>query len=403
MRKNDDNKASRAAGGKVFGTLQVLGSDGQDYICKCLKCGYQDRYNKYNLENGSIKYCRRCKKFNGIELGKVNKRGLKVAGYKAGNDGDILVLAFCTRCKNERYMTKTEFKDGAGCKACSIQSRSGFVDEEDNKRADSGKMLTKAQAKEQANGQDGKTERERDKERAAEEKKVESRFEKAGLLNRDYVGQVFMGMEVLEQTVIKGRMMSKLRCCYCRAIKIVPLVDVIRNTITCDECGDRPYRFECPKCNGFLSRQTYMLGGVLKENNSFSITRRELYGGGKLVCPKCNKTINLVEEANKEDLVQTQRILLENMDTEKYGSYKQINQATSLAMSSEIAYVGRDGKPRFNCLCLKHKRTLSLRADEMQAYTHEQCDNPYMKAVPLMKKKEEKKKKSIGEDDQFYY
>lgn len=377
-----------------FGTLEVIREDGQDYICRCNKCNTIDKYNKYALKNGSIKNCRQCKKIKGIEIGTVNKKGLQIKGYRENNN-TLEVLVTCLNCAKEFYITKDQFKSDINCKYCS------------------GKILKKASLLLNNKNEKNKTESSnpkklddtnKQKELAAKKlKELETEYSKKGLLTKDYTGQVVNGLQIIEQSIFKGDHICKCKCSYCNEVKISKLVLVLDGQIKCDNCKDNDYKFECPKCSQKLSRQTQYLGGVLKENNVFKITRAKLYSGEKLKCPTCGNIINLVEEANKADLVDTQRLLLETMDTSKYGDYEKINQTTGLAVSSKIAYIGRDGIARKNCLCLKHRKTLCLSDQQIKNYCHELCDNNFIKAVPLMKKIEPKKQKKQGEDNCFYY
>lgn len=376
-----------------FGTLEVIGEDGQDYICKCTRCGKTDKYNKYALRSGSIKNCRQCKLFKGIEVGTTNKKGLTVKGYANGNDNKLKVLVTCSKCSNDFYITKEQFKSDIDCLMCKKQklgtAKKSIIDTMKKSNNNINNKIEK---------QVNEVKKKDDKERI---KELEDSYNKKGLLNKDYTGQVINGMQIVEQSLHNGSYMCKCRCSHCNEVKIERLAVVLDGNIQCDNCKDSPYRFECPKCSQKLSRQTQYIGGVIKENNVFKITRAKLFSGDNIQCPTCGNTINLVEEAHKSDLIDTQRILLATMDTNKYGEYEKINQALGLAISSKVAYIGRDGLQRKNCLCLKHRKTLCLSEKQIKDYNHELCSSNNIKAVQLMKKVEPKKKKS--DDDYFYY
>lgn len=384
----------------IYGNLGVLKEEGKFYICQCSKCGAVDRYNKYALQNGNIKQCRHCKKFNGIEIGRVNENKLKVKGHREGEKG-IEVLVQCLKCSNEFFVTKEEFKAGIGCKACktkkliSPKSQLKKLVNEDTPEVEE-KQINNTEEQE-------KVVENTKKQKEEQIKELEEQYNKKGLLTKDYTGQVINGMQIIEQSIYKGSHICKCKCTCCGEKKIDKLALVLDGKILCDNCKDQPYRFECPKCSQKLSRQTQYIGGVLKENNIFRISRAKLYSGDTLRCPTCGNTINLVEEAYKSDLVDTQKILLETLDTEKYGEYEKINQATGLAVSSKLAYIGRDGEVRKNCLCLTHKKAICLTDKQIKDYNHELCDNNFIKAVPLMKRVETKNKKKTGEDNCFYY
>lgn len=389
-----------------FGTLGVVREDGQNYICKCSKCGKIDSYNKYALKNGQIKQCRFCKKFKGIEQGTTNKKKLTVVGYRNNpeDNSKIDVLVKCGLCGQTSYMTRQDFLDDRTCSICrSRSSKEPVTKVVSNKTLQKGTTLIRAGKntdEQQLKSGEGhskilpKSYSEHMKQ--LEQKEAEILADK-GILKKDHVGEVYNGLIIIAQSTSGRKVKCNVQCTYCDASYNTDLSKVISYRMHCENCKDVRFSFPCPGCKKVSVRTTSRIGGAFSdERNIFTVTRGELYAGGVLKCPKCNKEINLATQAYNNDMSELRMTAISKIDTAKYGDFEKIDSKNNLVISKEPAYRGRDKEFRYNCYCLQHKKKLCLTAEQTIGYDHSFCEfDGHMTSVPLLKNEKSRVRESI--------
>lgn len=377
-----------------YGSLTVMAERGADYLCKCNICNQQGVYNKYALKNGTIKNCRVCKKFRGIEIGRLNAKGLEVKGYRSNQqDGDkVDVLAKCSKCEYIGYMTKEEFTGDKACPTCRSGGKKISQSTIDKKFGKGTKIVYTGNNVDEHKLQKGAVDKENKiipKSYSEHMKLIEKAEAKIladkGILKKNHIGEVYNGMIIVSQETEGKKYRCKVKCTYCEAEYIVDLSSVLSYKFKCGNCKEVKYTFACPSCKKVSVRTTSRIGGAYSDDRAlFTVTREELYSGGVLQCHKCNSQINLATNAYDTDMTERRKAIISCVDTSKFGNFEKIDANTGLIISKEAAYRGRDGEFRYNCYCMEHKKHLCLTAEQTVGYEHDLCnDNDNMKSVPL--------------------
>lgn len=381
-----------------YGTLVVKEEIGAEYKCQCTNCGQVGMYNKYALKKGQIKNCRFCKKFKGIELGKVNAKGLlEVIGYRNNpeDSSKLDVLVKCKQCSAASYMTKQDFIADKVCMVCKNKSNNTNTSKIKPKINLGGGTRVAVQGKDMNSKQirpGTKQSQILPKSYAEHMKHIEELetqiLNDKGILKKNHVGEVYNGLIITKQYIEAKKYRCRVKCTCCDAEYEADLSKVISYRLKCDNCKSVSYTFPCPNCKKVSVRTTTRIGGAFSdERHIFSLTRDTLYSGGMLECPKCNKKTNLAIYAYTNDINEQRLNIISNIETEKYGDFSNIDDKTKLVISKESAYRGRDGEFRYNCYCMEHKKQLCLKVDETVGYDHRYCENnEHMKSVPLVTK-----------------
>lgn len=397
-----------------YGTLVVINKDrGRNVTCKCNRCGAIGEYDKYWLEKkysedstkiAETMYCRNCKKFKGIEIGKTNKKGFQIVGYAQDKNGELLVNALHTKCNREMYMYKEEFTEGkVACKFCEAKEKARQKIGTDIQEVKGINLYGNKPRKVSVDRYKAEKDNRRLEENKTKKDKIEliDKLKTKGLLKADLSGRIFNGLRILKCYTYDKVYRCNVECIHCGTKQTCDLLDLIAGKILCKNtvCSMEPERIVCPHCEKkkFQTREGWMGKGL--EGGAISINRKDLYLGKTLKCPVCGKTIYLSDIAYKHDLNSFLEESLASMNRDKYGNFGKVDPLTKLAQCREVVYTGRDGKARFNCFCVEHRKHLCLTLDDIRAYAHEYCDCEYMTSIEQLPKKIVKKQ----EDDPAYF
>lgn len=391
-----------------YGTLKVIdASNGRMIKCKCERCGAVGEYDKYwldekrkegGIDDGSYLICRQCRRFQGIELGKVNSRGFRVMGYGSGKNGELTVNAIHTACNHNVFMSKEEFKQGTvRCTVCNPNGQKAVRKiEKPEVKSNGSSLIAGAYSMEDDNRLL--------KDKAIQKNKEElvDKIRDKGMLKVDLKGKIYNGLRVIKYYNYAKSYRCNVECIRCGTKQTCDLIDLIRGKVMCDnkECIERVEPLWCPNCKKVKVQTREGWLGKGSDRGALQVKISDIYSGKKLVCPVCGKPVYLSDEAYKKDLESTLEETLDAMDREKYGDYGNIDYLSNLAVCHQVAYTGRDGKPRFNCFCVEHRKHLCLSLDDVRAYNHEYCDCDNMLSIEKVVKKKSKKK---DDDEPAYY
>ena len=160
-----------------------------------------------------------------------------------------------------------------------------------------------------------------------------------------------------------------------------------RNSVICPACNtsDKEMRryWRCTNCGA--------------ENLSVG-DAYDIYGAGKFRCKKCKAEIdksivNLQADRDAEELNALNKYINKNK------GFRGIDADSHVAKFC-MAYIGTDGKPRYNCYCLRHKQELLLTEDEYNDYAnkHKYCEKEYSKFISMVNTKRDASNDSVGKN-----
>ena len=324
--------------GQVYGGLQIIKEAGGGLaICKCLNCGYTDKYVKSEVVRMKVACKNHCNKAN-------DKTGQTFNGIKVVTElGGSKIIGECIHCGNN-----TEYKKGdivynqrknCGCKAgTNFKDKTGqtFKGIKIIEELGDNKVIGECLHCKSKNTYDKGS-------------VVGNNYRSCGcVVNlKDKTGQTLGDLKIITDN---GSNIVTAVCIKCRHEDIYNKHYVIKGQTFCKKCHVRA-----------VSKVGSVYGTIeiLKE-----------LGGGRIEakCLKCEATNNY----SKYDIMKN-RIFCLNC---KYGSLKSRKLLTDTAIKNiviiKFEYTGRDSQCYYSCTCAKCKEELILSYDEIFEYT---CKN----------------------------
>lgn len=221
---------------------------------------------------------------------------------------------------------------------------------------------------------------------------MSKRASKIESVNTDKViGQYFYGLKIMS---IDDNLNATVRCKYHNKKKLefqVPLAAIKLHTAqaVCPHCVKErtAVKVTCPVCGNLVSSPLAVTFG----NEPSKVYR----------CTSCSCQFTQGDFINNSDknLEYYDKI---SKYTNKGMAYRGINRDTGVAQFC-IAFIGRDGIPRYNCYCAEHRQELVLTQEEYENYgNHKYCNkesSKYIKMVPTHRsKKVDAREKSLLDD-----
>lgn len=205
------------------------------------------------------------------------------------------------------------------------------------------------------------------------------------------IGQYFYGLKIL---AIDDNLNATVRCKYHNKKKLefqVPLAAIKLHTAqaVCPHCVKErtSVKITCPVCGTLVGAPLAVTFG----NDPSKMYR----------CSRCGCQFTQGDFINNSDknLEYYDKI---SKYTNKGMAYRGINRDTGVAQFC-VAFVGRDGIPRYNCYCAEHRQELVLTQEEYENYgNHKYCDkeaSKFIKMVPTHRAvKNDAREKSLLDD-----
>lgn len=171
---------------------------------------------------------------------------------------------------------------------------------------------------------------------------------------------------VLSSSLVDGTLILDMRCKYHKKnIYKVAYGDLKADLPSswCPLCMKENKQIDfacaCPSCGKYIGKKSVkMIYGKPKDD--------------RIRCSSCGKMLYTDQLMAISDKNNQWMDALNRYNGKNYG-FRGIDRQSEVARYC-MAYVGRDGKPRYNCYCLKHNQDLILTDEEIERYNHKYCD-----------------------------
>lgn len=342
--------------GEVHGILKITEECGDNkVIAECLMCHKRSIYNKSNLINEKIARCSECGLLNKkIAIGESNNHVFIIS-----INGDTLKCK-CEKCGFVSKIPLTEYlSTRCRCYKCGIP-----VNVESKIGQTFGKFTIKHELGN--NRVNVKCERcgafsEQLKSRVANETArcpyCESRTDTR--YNDDLTGTVLSGKLVLSEKNEGDSKVCKVRCIDCGNEFFERKGRLISGQSICKMCHKTYVKAKCWVCN-----------------HDIDIIR--CYDDMIVTCDNCGtkSDVKLLKEI-KDIRAYVNQAWLKYKNEELPDDAIVMSKTSAVKIGNKPKYIGYDGNPYYDAVCITHFKKLILNKSEIDTYNHEQCDCKY--------------------------